>query len=146
MTQLSDHVAEFKAKAENLPGARRFDDADLEMIYTVAYGIYQKGDYRRAVTHFSFLTLYRPTSVRYLKGLGASQFMAREYTAAAGTYAFLLLIHPRDAETLCMYGHAKLLLGEREEANQALAQAARLRRGPAEFIERADALLELLAD
>ena len=146
MTQLSDHVAEFKAKAENLPGARRFDDADLEMIYTVAYGIYQKGDYRRAVTHFSFLTLYRPTSPRYLKGLGASQFMVRQYAAAAATYAFLLLIHPRDAETLCMYGHAKLLLGEREEANQALAQAARLRRGPAEFIERADALLELLAD
>lgn len=145
MTQLSDHVAEFKAKAEDLPAARRFDDTDLETIYTVAYGIYQQGDYRKALAHFSFLTLYRPTSVRYLKGLGASQFMAREYTAAAGTYAFLLLIHPRDAETLCMYGHAKLLLGERKEANDALAQAARLRHGATEFIDRAEALLELIA-
>jgi type III secretion system low calcium response chaperone LcrH/SycD len=146
MMQLTDHVAEFKAKAEALPAARRFDDADLETIYTLAYGIYQKGDYARALTHFRFLTLYRPTSVRYLKGLGASQFMAREYAAAAGTYSFLLLIHPRDAETLCMYGHAKLLLGERAEANQALEQAARLRHCRAEFVERAEALLELIAD
>jgi type III secretion system low calcium response chaperone LcrH/SycD len=145
MTHLSDYVAEFKAKAENLPAARRFDDADLETIYTVAYGIYQKGDYRKALTHFAFLTLYRPTSARYLKGLGASQFMARQYAAAAGTYAFVLLIQPHDAETLCMYGHAKLLLGERKEANDALAQAARLRDGPSEFIDRAEALLELIA-
>jgi Flp pilus assembly protein TadD len=146
MTQLSDYVAEFKAKAENSPATRRFDDTDLEAIYAVAYGIYQKGDYLKALSHFSFLTLYRPTSARYLKGLGASQFMARQYTAAAGTYAFLLLVQTPDAETLCMYGHALLLLGEREQANKVLARAARLRHGADEFVERAEALLELLVD
>ena len=145
MTQIAEHVAEFKAKAENSPATRRFTDDELEVLYPVAYGTYQQGQYRRAASHFAQLTLYRPTSARFLKGQGASQFMARLYPQSAATYSFLVLLHPTDVEALCMYGHCMLMLGRKDAAHSALRRAVAQKGGPAEFRKRAKALLELIA-
>jgi predicted Zn-dependent protease len=145
MTQIADHVAEFKAMAENLPATRRFSDADLETLYAIAYASYQQGRYARAASHFGQLTVYRPTSARFLKGQAASQFMARMYQEAAATYAFTLLLHPTDVEALCMYAHSLLLTGRKEAAVDALHRALAVEGGAVEFRNRAKALLELVA-
>ena len=146
MTQIADYVAEFKTKAENSAATRRFTDDELEVLYTVAYGTYQQGQYRRAASHFAQLAMYRPTSARFLKGQGASQFMARMYPQASVTYSFLVLLHPGDAEALCMYGHCMLMLGRKDAAYPALRRAVDQQDGSAEFRSRAKALLELIAD
>ena len=146
MTSLTDCVADFQARTEQLPAARRFTDAELEALYAVAFASYRQGRYGRAASQFGHLALYRPTSARFLKGQGASQFMAMQYAQSAATYAFLILLRADDADALCLYGHSLLMLGDKDGARRPLRQAATLAGAPGEFRRRARALLELIAE
>ncbi len=145
MTPFERAVAEFKAAVADAPAMRRFDDADLERVYAIAYRLFGQGRFDRAASHFGFLTLYRPASPRFLKGLGASQFMARDFERAAGTWALLVLLEPVDAEAAYLFGRAMLMLGEGRYAEAAFLRAIELGGDGSRFAERARAMLELIA-
>lgn len=141
MAQLSDPVAALRAGVAASAAVRRFNDGELALLHGLAYRLYQEGDYLQAARYFSYLTLYRPLNETFLKGLGASQFMARHYEQAAATYAFVLQLVPQDSENFCMYGHSLLLLGDYAAAAAAL-QVASQHEGP--YAARASALIELM--
>jgi len=144
MTTTAQAVADLKSGLENTSAAKRFSDADLEAVYALAYGVYKQGQYEKAASQFGFLTLYRPTNARFLKGLGACQFVQRAYAQAAGTYSFLVMLHPEDAEAVCLWGHALLLTGDKTRARLALARAIELPGASEATHARAKALLALL--
>ena len=145
MTTLERAVAEFKAAVADMPAARRFDDVDLETIYVIAHRLFEQGRFDSSVRHFGFLTLYRPASPRFLKGLGAGQFMARDFERAAGTWALLVLLEPADAEATYLFGRAMLMLGERRYAEAAFLRAIELGDVASPIVERARAMLEFIA-
>ncbi|MQA40733.1 tetratricopeptide repeat protein [Rugamonas aquatica] len=143
MSASANAVAALRAGVAASAAASRYSDGELELIYGLAYRSYQQGDFAQAARYFSYLTLYRPTDERFLKGLGGSQFMGRLFSQALGSYAFLVLLDPQDAEALCMHGYSLLMLGERQQARAALARAAGLGGGLAPFARKAAALLLL---
>jgi Flp pilus assembly protein TadD len=136
--------AQLKNELDTSPGAGRLTDEYLEPIYVLAHGAYRKGDYEQAAKYFAVMAVYRPTSRRVLMSLAASQFMVQRYDHAASTYGFLNLFYPDDAEILCRYGKALILLGETAGAKRILAQAAALPGSEGSFSAKAKALLDLV--
>lgn len=120
-----------------------FSTQELNVLHRWAHTYYMQGLYDEAVRYFWFLVLQAPRDARYLKGLGASQFMARRYADAADTYALLTLLARLDAEAHCLCGHSLLMLGEHAEARRFLEHAGRLPASP-ELAAKARALLRLL--
>ncbi|THF57276.1 tetratricopeptide repeat protein [Pseudothauera rhizosphaerae] len=145
MTAIPEAITAFQAEFAGTDVARRFTDDELELIYSLAYNLYTQGKYEEAVRYFSFLTVYRPTSTRFLKGLGAAQFMGKRYVEATATYSFVILLDPADAEALCLNGQALLMSGELEDARACLEFATQVPGGKPEFAAKAKALLELIS-
>jgi len=143
MNAFVDPVEEFKAACAGLDAAHRFTDAELEVVYSLAFNLYSSGRYLEALKYFQFLSLYRPVKARFLKGLAACQYMSQQYQEASTTSSLLVLLDPNDAEALFLNGQALLMTGETEDAKLCLQHAASLPgdKGP----ERAKALLELIA-
>ena len=133
------------APQENVAPTGLLTSEELNVLHRVAHALYTQGLYADAVRYFWFLALHAPTDIRYLKGLGASLFMAKRFGEAVVTYSFLTVLAPRDTEVQCMCGHALLMNGELEDARDCLEYAAQLPGGKPEFTARAKALLELLA-
>ena len=144
MTTTTELLADFEARHARSPAASRYTDAELEILYAMVHGLYQQGNFEKAASFFSVLTLYRPTSVRFLKGLAASRFMSRSFEAAVSTYAFLVMLQPHDLEAQCMYGNSLLMAGELGEARKVLRGVAAAEEGDLKFKDRAKALLALI--
>jgi Flp pilus assembly protein TadD len=145
MTPFERAVVEFKDAVARTPAMRRFDDADLEFVYAIAHRLFDRGHFDRAARHFGFLTLYRPADSRFLKGLGASQFMARDIEHAAATWALLVLLEPADADAAYLFGRAMLMLGEGRYAEAAFLRAIELGGAESPLAVRARAMLDLIA-
>ena len=56
--------------------------------YAIAFGLYEKGDYRGAAQLFTQLVLTDPFSEHYWQGLASSRQMAREYLAAVHAWVW----------------------------------------------------------
>jgi Flp pilus assembly protein TadD len=118
--------------------------SELETTYALACDVYRRGHYTKATSLFAYLVLRRPTHRRYLHGLGTSQFMSGRYESAVQTFSFLLMNHPLNAAALCLYGHALLLTGERDEAFIALTLALQQGSRTSCYTQRARELLQLI--
>ncbi len=123
----------------------RLSKEELDELHRVAHSAYLQGRYDEAVRYFWFVSLHAPTDVRYLKGLAAGFFMARNFSDGAVACMYLRKIAPTDSEVSCMLGHTLLMLGQREQAKPYLEHAARLP-GGVEVTARARALLEFLGE
>jgi tetratricopeptide (TPR) repeat protein len=145
VSSLQSALEAFQAAVARAPAARRFTDAQLEAVYAIAHRLFEHGRYERAARHFGFLTLYRPASARFLKGLGASQFMERDFDRAAATWALLVLLEPEDAEAAYLFARAALMRGEGAHADAALARAIELAEPGSPVAEHAHALLALIS-
>lgn len=143
MNDLAKSAATIVLEQDHASSATRFSSQELEVLYGLAYRFYVQARYEDAVECFLLMCALSPTSQRYIKGLAASQFMAGRYADAVGSYSYLLMFAPMDVEALCMCGHALLLRGRLDEAQDCLQHASRLKDGSPEFAARARALLEL---
>jgi Flp pilus assembly protein TadD len=124
----------------------RLSKDELDELHRVAHSAYLQGRYDEAVRYFWFISLHAPTDVRYLKGLAAAFFMARNFSQAAVACLCLRKVAPQDPEVSCMLGHTLLMLGQRDLAKLYLEHAVRLPGGEAGVTARARALLEFMGD
>jgi type III secretion system low calcium response chaperone LcrH/SycD len=91
--------------------------------YAIAYGLYEKGDYRGAAQLFTQLVLTDPFSEHYWQGLASSKQMAREYHAAVHAWSLVALLREGDPEPHFHAAECFLSLEEKEEALKALHAA-----------------------
>jgi type III secretion system low calcium response chaperone LcrH/SycD len=97
---------------------------DLEpQVYAIAFGLYEKGDYRGASKLFTKLVLTDPFSVHYWQGLAGSQQMAREYLAAVHAWGLVALMREGDPMPHFHVAECFLSLDEQQEALKALDAA-----------------------
>lgn len=141
-------LAELADAAARLPGAGRFGDDDLELVYGIAYNLYRHGRHDDALRYFAMLTSYRPLELRYLMGLGACQQMLRNYEGAIQAYALAAMVKPEAAESSlhiaeCLVGLAQF--GEAREMLSALTRLCELS-GQDALKQRARGLLDLIGE
>lgn len=91
--------------------------------YAIAFGLYEKGDYRGAVHLFTQLVLTDPFSTCYWEGLASSKQMAREYLAAVHAWSLVALLKDKDPMPHFHAAECFLSMGDKEEALKALDAA-----------------------
>lgn len=91
--------------------------------YAVAFGLYEKGDYRGAAQLFTQLVLTDPFSEHYWQGLASSKQMARDYQAALHAWSLVSLLKENDPLPHFHAAECFLSLDEKEEALKALNAA-----------------------
>lgn len=144
MNNFFDISSEFAEQVKNVVVAQ-FNDDELRALHSAAYTLYAQCLYDDAARYYWLLALHVPRNPLYLKGLGASQFMAKRISDAVTSYTALLVLDPYDPETLCMCGHALLLQGNSEEARPCLERATKMTDESSPFHSRAAALLALMS-
>ena len=73
-------------------------NAELEAVYSLAYGYYRTGKYDEALKLFQFLVLFDHLNAKYWMGLGAVQQVLKDFQNAIVSYgycSFLKLDNPK---------------------------------------------------
>ncbi len=94
--------------------------------YAIAYGLYDKGDYRGSAQLFTQLALTDPFCEHYWRGLASSKQMAREYLAAIHAWGLVALLNEETPEPHFHAAECLLSLEEKEDALKALNRALEL--------------------
>jgi type III secretion system low calcium response chaperone LcrH/SycD len=94
--------------------------------YSAAFGLYEKGDYRRSAYLFTQLVLTDPFSEYYWKGLASAKQMAREYQAAVHAWSMVALIDENNPLPHFHAAECLLSMEEKEEALKAFDAALEL--------------------
>ncbi|HZY20508.1 MAG TPA: tetratricopeptide repeat protein [Ramlibacter sp.] len=142
-------VLELKDALEALPGSARLSNADVEAVYALAHQLVAQARYETAFRYFSLLTLYRPTEVRYLRGLALCHRMLERYGEAMNVYAFLATIEPHEPQHSLDIAECLLLQRDLEEARRTVELVIRYCQqgaaGGERVRKRAEALAGLMA-
>lgn len=89
-------------------------------VYALAFGHYEKGDYRGAAQLFTQLVLTNPFSEHHWQGLASSKQMARDYRAALHAWSLAALLNEGDPKPHFHAAECFLSLDEKEDAAKAL--------------------------
>ncbi|MFC7206471.1 CesD/SycD/LcrH family type III secretion system chaperone [Comamonas endophytica] len=147
-TSNADIVKKFIADLEALPSRARLDDDDTEIIYAEAYQLVQQGNFEKAVSLFSMISIYRPTTIKYLAGLAICEKKLGRPESAAGIYAFMALIETEQPLHHLCIAECLLQQGKKQEARESLAlvvQFCEANSGHEKTLARARAIDALLA-
>lgn len=101
----------------------QFTDEDISLLYSLGYGLYEKGDYKDAKTVFQRLVLARPQEKKYWMGLGAALQMVKDYDEALTSWAMVSLINDEDPLPHFHAAECYLSLKRFDEATKAIASA-----------------------
>ncbi len=91
--------------------------------YEIAFGLYEKGDYRGAAHLFTQLVLTDPFSEYYWEGLASSKQMAKEYLASVHAWSLVALLKDKDPMPHFHAAECFLSMDDKEEALKALDAA-----------------------
>ncbi len=95
LEQLSQEISEALAKGEmTLKEAFDMPQDKLDMMYALAYDLYQNDKYEKATKIFNVLCIYDPLKLDYWLGLGACQKMLEQYEGAIMAYHTVLSLDP----------------------------------------------------
>src|SRR5262245_1033195 len=120
--------------------------AQLDVIYSHAHALFERGLYAEAERLFATLSMLEHSTARSWLGLGACRLHRRAHDAALAAYRMALEL-AEDPRAALHYAECALLLGRDEDAKIALDRAIRWSNRPdCEAIRRrADALSQGLA-
>jgi len=96
--KIADGVKALIEKNATLKQLKGVSNAELESVYSLAFGYYRTGKYEEALKLFQFLVLFDHLNAKYWLGLGAVQQVLRDYRNAVVSYgycSFLKLDNPK---------------------------------------------------
>ena len=96
--KIAETVKALAQDAATLKQLKGVTNAELEAVYSLAFGYYKTGKYEEAHKLFQFLVLFDHLNAKFWLGLGAVQQMEKDYKNAVVSYgycSFLKLDNPK---------------------------------------------------
>ena len=96
--KIANGVKELIERRSTLKQMKGITNAELEAVYTLAFGYYRTGKFDEALKLFQFLVMFDHLNAKYWMGLGAVQQVLKDYSNAVVSYgycSFLKLDDPR---------------------------------------------------
>ncbi|NGX39069.1 MAG: Chaperone protein IpgC [Chlamydiae bacterium] len=118
------------------------DQKKIETLYSIAYDMYERGDYSKASDLFTQLVLRQPYVPRFWKGLASCRQMQKEYKRALHAWASLALLEGTSPHPHYHAAECYLSLGEKVEARKAFQCALTHLKQEDPFYNRAQTFLE----
>ncbi len=103
----------------------KMTDEDLSVLYNLAQGLYDAGDYTKAKEIFQHLTLNKPFESKHWMGLASVLQMEKNYANAVTAWSMLAVLLGEDPLPHFHAADCLWMLGERENAMLALDEAER---------------------
>ena len=95
-------------------------NAELEAVYSLAFGYYQTGKFDEALKLFQFLVLFDHLNKKYWIGLGAVQQVLKDYQNAVVSYGYGSFLDLKDPKPQYHAAECFLALGDKRSAASAI--------------------------
>ena len=99
---------------------KNYSSEDLSVLYSVAYALYQGGDYEEAIRVFQRLASHESLSQRNWMGLGACWQMQKDYQEALKAWAMASILNEQDPIPHLHAAECYLALGNKVEGRKAM--------------------------
>jgi len=95
-------------------------NAELEAVYSLAFGYYRTGKYDEAAKLFQFLVLFDHLNAKFWFGLGAVQQALKDYTNAVASYGYCSFLNLENPKPQLHAAECFLALGDKRNAASSL--------------------------
>ena len=118
--KIAEGVKTLIEQGSTLKQMKGVTNAELEAVYSLAFGYYQTGKYEEAHKLFQFLVLFDHLNAKYWFGLGATQQALKDFQNAAVSYGYCSFLKLDNPKPQLHAAECFLALGDRRSAASAL--------------------------
>ena len=118
--KIADGVKALIEKGATLKRLKGVTNAELEAVYSLAFGYYRTGKYEEALKLFQFLVLFDHLNAKYWLGLGAVQQVLKDYQSAVASYGYCSFLKLDNPKPQLHAAECFLAMGDRRNAASSL--------------------------
>ena len=118
--KIAEGVKTLIEQGSTLKQMKGVTNAELEAVYSLAFGYYQTGKYEEAHKLFQFLVLFDHLNAKYWFGLGATQQAVKDFQNAAVSYGYCSFLKLDNPKPQLHAAECFLALGDKRSAASAL--------------------------
>jgi len=119
------------------PLNKNFSNEDLHVLYSLAYSLYQAGDFSQAREIFHQLAYLKPLKQKYWMGLGACFQLERTYDEALKAWSMAAILDEEDSTPHLHAAECYFSMSHIEEGIKALKTAKSLsEKAPKEILDK----------
>ncbi len=115
-----EEIRSIKEQLKNLPQTTRFTDEQIEIIYGIAYAMYNQGKLDAAHGLFETLVIYRPMDARIMLAYGICCKKMLRFDAAIPALTSAFFCNPEDLTSAIHLSECLAVIGKYEECKKVL--------------------------
>ena len=142
-----ENIEELKEQISQLPALARFNDEQIEIIYSIAHSLYIQGKLDNAFGIFQILIVYRPFDARYMSAYAICCKRMGKFDMAIPAFAAALAMNSKDLTAAVHMAECLAAIGKKKESAEIivpLIKLAYLDEGLTSLRKRAETLKDLL--
>lgn len=118
--KLKEGLKMLTEKGYTLKQMKGITNAELEAVYSLAFGYYRTGKFDEALKLFQFLVLFDHLNQKFWVGLGAVQQVLKDYEHAVVSYGFASLLNLENPKPQLHSAECYLAMGDKRGAASAI--------------------------
>ena len=118
--KITEGVRTLIEKRATLKQLKGVSNAELEAVYSLAFGYYRTGKYDEAAKLFQFLVLFDHLNAKFWFGLGAVQQALKDYSNAVASYGYCSFLNLENPKPQLHAAECFLALGDKRNAASSL--------------------------
>ena len=118
--QIAERVKAIMKDNATLKQLKGVTNAELEAVYSLAFGYYQTGKFEEALKLFQFLVLFDHLNKKYWMGQGAVQQVLKDYQGAIVSYGYCSFLDLENPKPQLHAAECYLAMGDRRSAASAI--------------------------
>ena len=118
--KIANGVKELIERRSTLKQMKGITNAELEAVYTLAFGYYRTGKFDEALKLFQFLVMFDHLNAKYWMGLGAVQQVLKDYSNAVVSYGYCSFLKLDNPKPQLHAAECFLAMGDKVKAASAL--------------------------
>ena len=118
--QIAERVKAIIKDNATLKQLKGVTNAELEAVYSLAFGYYQTGKFNEALKLFQFLVLFDHLNKKYWMGLGAVQQVLKDFQGAIVSYGYSSFLDLKNPKPQFHAAECFLAMGDKRNAASSL--------------------------
>ena len=118
--KIAERVKSIMKDGATLKQLKGITNAELEAVYSLAFGYYRTAKFDEALKLFQFLVLFDHLNKKYWMGLGAVQQVLKDYQNAVVSYGYCSFLDLENPKPQLHAAECFLALGDKRSAASAL--------------------------
>ena len=118
--KIAEGVKTLIERGSTLKQMKGISNAELEAVYSLAFGYYRTGKFEEALKLYQFLVLFDHLSAKFWFGLGAVQQALKDYQSAVVSYGYSSFLKLDNPKPQLHAAECFLALGDKRNAASSL--------------------------